>query len=111
MGGGRIFGGGCIFERLSYSRLQEKHPGNLHKFKQFTDVTSWQLQYLIQALNIGLIRVILMTFSAVRMWFSGNTFAAGSTTEVKQKTSTKNIVQSAHSSAIKRLLNTEMEWA
>jgi len=33
---------------------------------------SWQLHYLIQAVNIGLVHVINMSFPAVRMGLSGN---------------------------------------
>jgi len=37
---------------------------NFHEFKLYTDVTSCQLHELIQAVNIGIVQVILMTFLA-----------------------------------------------
>jgi len=51
-------------------------------------VMSWQLQYVIQTVNTGLVHVIPMIFPAVRTWLSWSwkqLFAAGSTIEVKQK--------------------------
>jgi len=67
-------------------RLWEKQPGNFCEFKLYTDVTSQQLQYLIQPVHTSLARVILTIFPAVRMGLSCSwkqLFAVGSTTEVK----------------------------
>ena len=66
-------------------RLWEKQPGNFCEFKLYTDVTSQQLQYLIQPVNTRLARVILTIFPAARMGLSCSwkqLFAVGSTTEV-----------------------------
>ena len=39
-------------------------PDNFHEFKLYADVTSCQLHELVQAVNIGMVQVILMTFLA-----------------------------------------------